>query len=81
MSMSSILQVLYTCHGCGIKDRKVTVRHRMSGEDILRWMKDVQTRVGSDHALQSPNCHKGVADLKIPVSDTNHIGYAESQPS
>lgn len=48
--MSGILQVQYTCHGCGLKDVPVTVAHRKQGEDIAAWVGTyVAQRVADDH--------------------------------
>ncbi len=59
--MSGILRVLYTCKGCGIVKRPVTVRHRADGEDIRKWMDEVVRMVAVNHHSASPFCKEGNA--------------------
>jgi hypothetical protein len=76
--VSGILQVLYTCHGCGLKDVPVTVAHRKQGEDIASWVGTyVVQRVADDHLARSPKCLERKCDLKIPLLDNRGIGYAK----
>lgn len=76
--MSGILQVQYTCHGCGLKDVPVTVAHRKQGEDIAAWVGTyVAQRVSDDHLARSPQCLERKCDLKIPMPDEGGIGYAK----
>ncbi len=66
----SILQVLYSCHACGIERRPVTVPHRKENEDIVHWVNEVVGyRVKDDHAIKSPHCRAQVCDLMIPIPD------------
>jgi len=79
--MSGPLQVLYTCEPCGLKDVRVTVRHRKQGEDIRTWMEEVSRRVGNDHASRSPNCHpKTLSNLKIPLEGDGSSGIGVATP-
>ena len=70
------LQVLYSCHGCGLKDAAVTVAHRKGGEDIRGWIEDVARRVADHHRQRSPECTERTCDLKIPMADGKGIGEA-----
>jgi hypothetical protein len=75
--VSGPLQVLYTCHGCGLKDVRVTVAHRKAGEDVCDWLsKYVMQRVADDHRVRSPQCQARESDLKIPLADEKGIGEA-----
>ncbi len=70
-----MIQVLYTCDKCGIKDAPVTVAHRKEGENILVWMKHVQQRLADDHLRRSPNCRiTEFTNAKIPLQDDKGIG-------
>lgn len=73
--MSGILQVLYTCKGCGIVDAPVTVAHRKHGQEIVAWMDYVRQRIADDHSTRSPICNTKVADVKIPLKYGQGIGY------
>jgi C4-type Zn-finger protein len=77
--MSGILQVLYTCHGCGLKDAPVTVAHRKQGEDIALWVEKVAQWVANDHLARSPKCTARKCDLKIPLPAEEGIGYAAKE--
>lgn len=59
--------VLFSCKGCGLKDKKVVVQARKANEGLSDWMTYVQQTVGRDHQIHSPRCRSGVCDLKIPV--------------
>ena len=77
MTESTILQVQYTCHGCGLKDVTVTVGHRKHGEEITAWVEKIQQWVANDHLARSPECTTRKCDLKIPVPEgVEGIGYA-----
>jgi hypothetical protein len=69
----SILQVLYSCKGCSLTDVPVTVAHRKQGEDVVKWMRQVQIRLYDDHASRSPRC-KSLVDAKIPIQADKGIG-------
>ena len=61
------LEVLYTCHKCGIKDRIVNVSERGS-EDLPEWIRYVQELLSRDHDEISPHCKITVfANCKIPL--------------
>lgn len=70
-----MIQVLYTCDACGIRDRPVTVAHRKEGEGLLPWMDDVAQRVGMDHRTRSPHCTAAkVTNVKIPMHSEKGVG-------
>jgi hypothetical protein len=74
------LNVLYSCHRCGIKDRHVPVRERRDGEDVVHWVKDVVgTALSRDHDAASPHCRiTELSDVKIPMAQgSEQIGKAE----
>jgi len=79
--MSSLLQVEYSCHGCGAgtppeQRIKVTVRHRREGQDIVEWLNDCARLVAMDHGRRSPLCPSKVFDLMIPMPDDKKgIGF------
>lgn len=52
-----MLQVIYTCGTCLVKDRKVTIRHRKENEDVRDWMDDVVMTIARDHSRTSRHCH------------------------
>lgn len=72
--MGDLLQVEYTCHGCGVGEgergrAKVTVRHRKEKRKIVDWVEDCARLVAIDHhGGRSPRCVCQVCDLWIPVS-------------
>jgi hypothetical protein len=68
-----MLQVLYSCKGCGLVDEPCTVAHRKEGESIIDWMKHVQVRVYVDHASKRSLC-SSLVDVKIPIEDNKGIG-------
>lgn len=74
--MPRIVEVFYSCDGCGLEDRKVFVRPRQTGEDLLSYIeKEVGEAVGLDHGLRSPRCQsRRMRDLKIPM-DERGVGY------
>jgi hypothetical protein len=79
--MSGILQVLYSCHGCGLKDVAVTVAHRKQGENITTWVDKVRLWVSNDHTVRSPKCTERKCDLKIPMQDGEGIGFVPAKDS
>lgn len=63
-----MIEVLYTCDACGVKDAKVSVRERGKKEEISKWMKLVVIAVGKDHSYKSPLCRVGtLTNVKIPI--------------
>lgn len=78
-AVSGILQVLYSCHGCGVVDAKVTVRHRTEGQDVVEWVNDCGRLVSMDHARRSPACTTKKCDLKIPMAEGAGIGFASEE--
>ena len=71
--------VLYSCHGCGLKDVEVKVPARES-EGVIVWMNTkLQPGLGADHTLRSPHCASEVCDVKIPMDGTDRVGGATAQ--
>jgi hypothetical protein len=68
-----VVEVFYTCKGCGLVDVPVTVAHRKEGEDVVDWMHHVQIRVYVDHAAKMSLC-TSLVDVKIPVEDDKGLG-------
>lgn len=63
-----MINVLYTCDACGIKDAEVEVRDRGKSEDIAAWMRDLTVALGRDHAQKSPFCRATtLTNAKIPL--------------
>lgn len=70
-----MLQVIYTCGTCLVKDRKVTIRHRKENEDVRDWMDDVVMTIARDHSRTSRHCHSRKMELvKIPYEKSG-LGY------
>jgi hypothetical protein len=61
--------VKYTCSGCGIRDRDVTLPCREPHEDVVVWVQEtLGAAIGADHRATSPQCTRGTMDnVKIPV--------------
>ena len=76
MKSGLTVNVLCTCHGCGLQRVIVEVPVRGEHEDISAWIKIVQERVGRRHSYLSPNCREGKCDLAIPLpeQDNERIG-------
>lgn len=75
--MSTWLRVQYSCPGCKILDREITVpaRQNPDQESVTDWMKKVVQAIANDHHLYRPACHTTKMDnLKIPIEDDN-IGW------
>lgn len=71
-----MIEVKYTCEGCGIVKRPVNVPAR-STESVTDWMKGVVVRIiAEDHRATSPGCKSTrIKDLLIPVPDgTQFVG-------
>jgi len=71
--MGDLLQVEYTCHGCGVGEgdggrAKVTVRHRRENQDIVDWVNECARLVSINHHERSPDCRAAKCDLMIPVT-------------
>lgn len=64
------IEVLYSCHPCGLLDVRVPVRERGANEDIADWMHHLSHVLGHDHASRSPKCRpKTLSNVKIPMPD------------
>ena len=74
--MASTIQILYSCHLCGVVKARLDVVERSSGEDVLRWMDKVSEAIGADHAGRSPSCGATkISEVWIPVPDgTQNVG-------
>lgn len=73
------IEVMYTCDGCGLKDRKVNVSARKPSEDVMEWLCGVmRTELTADHNNMSPKCPAvKMAQVMIPVNkptETARIG-------
>ncbi len=80
MSGPPTIDVQYTCHGCGLRDRVVAgVTERTLGEDLMQWLGYVRTQVSLDHATTSPSCRSGKCDLKLPINHAGRVGEAVRQ--
>lgn len=66
---------MYSCPGCGIVDRTVSVPMR-GEEDVIAWMDMVMMALANDHREHSPFCKPShLVNLKIPVPPgTTKIG-------
>jgi hypothetical protein len=59
--------LMYTCRGCGARDREVQVRERSNDEDVQQWMRTMIERVSADHATFSRGCSVSTCDIRIPL--------------
>lgn len=77
MSDADRLTVFYSCDGCGLVDRAVSVGAR-GDEDVVSWMKWITTEIAFDHGIASPTCRASkVKHVKIPLPDgAERIGEA-----
>jgi len=75
MSNRPVIQVLYTCDGCNLKDAKVAVPARTT-EDVVTWTQKIMAQaIADDHFRRSPHCYsKTMATVKIPITGANKIG-------
>lgn len=71
-----MIDILYSCHKCGIKDRLVKIPQRHNDEDIVHWLSEITARIISeDHLHQSPYCHiTKIDELKIPMQYNTDLG-------
>lgn len=71
--MRQVIQVIYTCDPCGIKDRYVSVPAR-GDEDVLQWTEMMTQYIANDHTRMSPNCRATtITQVKVPLL-TDKIG-------
>lgn len=75
------VEVLYSCHACGIDKRRVEVRERKPDEDAVHWVEQVVGRaLGADHAKASPRCRATtISEVRIPYTGVERIGDAVRQ--
>lgn len=73
-----MITVLYSCAGCGIKERALQVPARVgfTADDVVPWMQTVAQCVSDDHRTVSPKCKAtSMTELKIPMpSEAEFIG-------
>ncbi len=73
--MKRVIQCKYSCAGCGIHRRVVSVAARTT-ENVVEWMENVCiVALGSDHAIQSPTCTSAtLSEVMVPIDgkDPNH---------
>jgi hypothetical protein len=63
-----MIEILYSCHGCGLREAAVSVRYREPGEDVVNWFeKAVMVAITADHLARAPYCREETCDLKIPM--------------
>lgn len=77
MTIPRTITVMYSCDGCGLVKREVTVRARVRGEDLKEWMDYLTRRIGDDHHLYRPDCRSTtMKNLMIPMSkgDDSFVG-------
>lgn len=73
------IEVLYSCHSCGLNDVKVQVPARTE-ENVLVWMETTGAYLSADHDKRSPHCHPDtLSNVKIPITGTDRIGGAPVQ--
>lgn len=74
------IKVMYTCKGCGVKERSVIVVERQENESLKDWLDRIAQEVGTDHSLHSLRCENSTIDLAIPMfEDAPSIGFAGKQ--
>ena len=62
-----MIRCLYSCEGCGAKNRPVLVRERRPGEDLGAWMMALRHALSKDHADKSLGCtSREMQEVKIP---------------
>jgi hypothetical protein len=72
------IDVLYTCHTCGLRKASAPVPARGT-EDVIQWLEKVaMPLVGADHKRRSFLCRSPNLDVMIPVSGAGRVGEASS---
>jgi len=67
-----VITVLYSCEGCGAKNRPVLVRERRPGEDLGAWMMALRHALSKDHTDKSLGCaSREMQEVKIPYHGGN----------
>ena len=77
MTMPDTIVCMYSCHACGLKDVRVPVRIRYTGEDVKAWLDDaVIPAMSADHrAKRGTTCTpKALQELKIPMDGRTQVG-------
>lgn len=69
-----LIDVLYTCHTCGVVKRKVAFRERGEEEDVRTWMTALRVAIAADHELVSLGCPGETCDLMVPMTGRSRIG-------
>lgn len=74
--MNLTITVLYSCEGCGTKDRGVAVTCRAQHEDVRVWMDQTVVRtLAKDHRARHPTCQATVMqEIKVPMSGRQWVG-------
>jgi hypothetical protein len=73
------VEVLYSCCGCGLKNRSVELRERITDERLTDWIRLAQGVVTADHAVLRPECTHDAFDLMVHAQPGAHIGRAVRQ--
>jgi hypothetical protein len=67
MTEGVMIEVMYSCTECGLKDRAVWVNER-GQEDVCDWLDLCIRAIAGDHHAVSPRCFpEQLHDLKIPL--------------
>lgn len=76
-----MMEILYSCHPCRIRNAKVLVRDREPNEDVIQWMeKQVIVEIGKHHHNNCPWCRAThMSEVKIPMSPGAKIGESETR--
>lgn len=68
------IEVLYSCHECGLNKVPVLVPARES-EGVIEWMNATVRVLARDHSQRSPRCEtKALNDIMIPISGADRVG-------
>lgn len=68
------IDVLYSCHKCGLKDVSLSVLARTT-ESVVAWTNGIGHAISRDHDRRSPHCHvTSLSEVKIPITGASKIG-------
>lgn len=67
-----MITCLYSCEGCGAKNRPVLVRERRPGENMASWMQALRDALSTHHSVHSLGCtSREMQEVKIPYHGGN----------
>jgi hypothetical protein len=77
--LKHVIEVTYSCQGCGLRERPVRVQERFAEEELVGgWMAYVTQTVTNDHFRVSPLCREPACELTIPLaSRAAPVGQAQ----